>query len=176
LDLRWLPGDLQTQLKSQANIDASNGQIVDQDDRTTSTNGIDVEEVEGFSSQTALKAIDERAVSDLPWWAESAGTKDWLECDGHQETESTVIANDYHCNSRVNANLTNPLLLAIVLLLGTKSPSFLASTALVLLSFVYLPSVIISDWKQRRSFVSGLLDKLMEYRQERLQQETNKEE
>jgi hypothetical protein len=135
-----------------------------------------VEEVEGFSSQKALKAIDERAVADLPWWAESAGTKDWLECDGHQETESTVIANDYHYNSRFNVNLTNPLLLAIVLLLGTKSPSFLASTVLVLLSFVYLPSVIISDWNQQRSFVSGLLDILMEYRQERLQQETNKEE
>jgi hypothetical protein len=69
LNLRWLPGDLQSQFLS----------------RTTPYSAVNDRDI--FSTEAALEAIDQRASSDLPWWvlAESS--------DGEQGAVSTKVTN-----------------------------------------------------------------------------------
>jgi hypothetical protein len=68
LDLRWLPGDLQTQVRSLASISLD-------------------ELPHEFSSGTALRDIDQRSASDLPWWVSEASSD-----SEDADTMSSVVA------------------------------------------------------------------------------------
>jgi hypothetical protein len=154
LDLRWLPGDLQTHLRSQAESTSSlaetngDGLVSSEDstDDTTSTRHV-------YDFQKALQIIDERSTQFLPWWAaESPEMSD----EGQDVLDSS---DNVSIPQRQDLSLTNPIVLTIVLILANQSPSTLAGIALVLLSVVYLPAIVKGDMQQR-SRIEGLVAKL----------------
>jgi hypothetical protein len=110
LDLRWLPGDLQTQVRSLA---------------STSLNELPHE----FSSRTALWAIDQRSASDLPWWVVSDSSSDSEDAD----RMSSVVA-DVGSAATNNAGY---LLSAMVA--GTQAPIAMSMVVLGLASLVAFP-------------------------------------
>lgn len=115
LDLRWLPGDLQTQVRSLA---------------SPSLNDLP----EDISSQAALWAIDQRSASELPWWVtsgESSSSSSDSEDDGDQR--SSVVA-DVGSAATNNAGY---LLGAMVA--GTQAPVTMAALVLGLASVVAFP-------------------------------------
>jgi hypothetical protein len=112
LDLRWLPGDLQTQVRSLA---------------STSLNELPHE----FSSRTALWAIDQRSASDLPWWvvSDSESSSDSEDAD----RMSSVVA-DVGSAATNNAGY---LLGAMVA--GAQAPIAMSVVVLGLASLVAFP-------------------------------------
>lgn len=110
LDLRWLPGDLQTQVRSLA---------------STSLNELPHE----FSSRTALWAIDQRSASDLPWWVVSDSGSDSEDAD----SISSVVA-DVGSAATNNAGY---LLGAMVA--GAQAPIAMSVVVLGLASLVAFP-------------------------------------
>ncbi|KAG7343182.1 SacI homology domain containing protein [Nitzschia inconspicua] len=149
LDLRWLPGDLQTHMRSQANDKAVNKPIVQTPDNMIPKKSFS--EKDGFQMQTALRAIDERSTHIDPWW--TASSENWLVVERR-------AGSDYSVEKQSDLLLTaNSLWLAVVLILGIKFPSMVAGSALALLLFVYLPVCLQSDWQQRTK-LEGLLARL----------------
>ncbi|KAL3902834.1 MAG: hypothetical protein SGILL_010681 [Bacillariaceae sp.] len=159
LDLRWLPGDLQTHLRSQAEGTASS---LDVDPEESSSSPEDpAARKNGFDFQKALRIIDERSTQVLPWWAESLESEDSdEEVIGSLSFEHGVDLPQR--DQRNHALATNSLLLTFVLILGAKSPLFLALMCFTLLSFVYLPEVLESDFRQGRAWLQALLSKLQQ--------------
>ena len=143
-DLRWLPGDLQDQVRNQAKELVSNRDKMSKDTADPRMITRTKRDKGGFSSQEALKAIDERSIAELPWWTKSDG--DWLVIDDDEDekggTAHSVIAESSQHRSQV---ILTPIQLALVLLLGLRAPIILSSLAVAVLSFVYLPECIKHD-------------------------------
>ncbi len=148
LDLRWLPGDLQTQVRGQANEGTSEGSDDDEE-----TNVTPIFALGPFSSQQAMKAIDERSHIEMPWWTKSG--EGWLEVDEDEDDEVAISS------QHQGQVIVTPLQLAVVFYMGLKAPTLLGSIALGILSFVYLPECIQHDYQQQkdiRDFVENRLD------------------
>ena len=136
VDLRWISGDLQSQMIS--NADSLLMRTATGDDRETTPFG--------FSSGKALVSIDRRSYSGLPWWTDSAST-----------SGSEPSLNDFG-ESRVDVALENidlPIpeyqqflqldksqVLAVVLV-GLRAPNELAAALIALLLIVFLPDVVL---------------------------------
>ena len=138
LDLRWLPGDLQTQVRDQASEGQESGDE-EKDTAPTSTK-------ETFSSQQAMKGIDERSHAELPWWTKSE--EGWLEVGATEDDEATINELSQHKGQVI----VTPLQLAVVFYMGLKAPTILGGLALAILSFVYLPECIKHDYEQQKDF------------------------
>jgi hypothetical protein len=151
LDLRWLPGDLQSHLISQADdarASTSSSTILEEDDM----NG-------GFCSSKALEAIDRRAASDLPWWAEyeDAMNSDTEEAKGLLEKEETEEGADEQESSQSKVALPStgrqqhprmgPVQMVGVLFVGIKAPMSLAVVVVSLLGLAFLPALLQNDFK-----------------------------
>ena len=170
LDLRWLPGDLQTQVRDQAGEAPPNHE--ENDVTHASVTAIN----EGsFSSQQAMKAIDERSHVESPWWSNS--DEDWLQvgseddCDDDEAQGDNGIAINESSQHRGQFILT-PVQLAMVLYLGLKTPTILGSLALAILCFVYLPDCIQHDYEQQKSFRSYIESQLNEEKESPIGNET----
>ena len=155
LDLRWLPGDLQTQVRGQASETLPNEESDAQRD------GVPTPATGSFSSQLAMKGIDERSHVELPWWTKSE--EGWLEVDNDDEDEGST--NELSSQHKSQAIVT-PLQLAVVFYMGLKAPTALGSIALAILSFVYLPECIKHDYEQQKD-LRGFFEKSVEDGQDR---------
>jgi len=153
LDLRWLPGDLQAQVRNQANEKVSHRDNNSGDEADTRTKSKTKREKGGFNSQEALKAIDERSVAENPWWTKSVGNWLVINKDDGQDTSRSIVAESSQHRSQV---ILTPIQLATVLLLGLRAPIMLGSLAVVILSFVYLPECIKHDIEEIFSFAKSL--------------------
>jgi hypothetical protein len=153
LDLRWLPGDLQCHLKSQAALaENDNGNTGSQE------NAISFE----FSSGAALLDIDRRAASDQPWWnveveaqvlgsdqTESSGTKGNIKKKAKKgKSRDTTTANIMTTQPSISSTQ-----MLGVLAIALRAPMALAGTVVGLLGLVYLPEVI--DYHRRQSDFEG---------------------
>jgi len=138
LDLRWLPGDLQTQVRGQA----SEGISEDSED-DVENNIAPVFALGPFSSQQAMKAIDERSHMEMPWWTKSG--EGWLEVVDDDEDDEVAISSQHQ-----GQVIVTPLQLAVVFYMGLKAPTLLGSIAFAILSFVYLPECIQHDYQQQK--------------------------
>lgn len=135
LDLRWLPGDLQSHVLSQADDLTNEDEIEDQP--ATSE----------FSSSTALAAIDKRAASDLPWWAGD-------NYDGAFEEKSIVASLkdsqddrspdqvDRHFNGHQLYPRISPVQAFALLLIGYRAPTSLAAAVVSLFLLIFLPGLL----------------------------------
>jgi len=164
LDLRWLPGDLQTQVRDQASEPIPN---LDNVGENKDVIPAPAQRNEGiFSSQHAMKVIDERSRVEMPWWSKS--DKDWLEVgsedDDEEENENIAIMESLRHRSQV---ILTPAQLGLVFYIGLKEPRILGSLALVILSYVYLPECIEHDYQKQKS--------LRTYIENKLEEEENKE-
>jgi hypothetical protein len=174
LDLRWLPGDLQTQVRDQASEASSNHDQGCEENDVSPASAATINEG-AFSSQQAMKAIDERSNVELPWWSNS--DEDWLEVgsedddDDDEPQETNGIAINESSQHRGQVILT-PVELAMVLYLGLKAPTILGSLALAILSFVYLPDCIKHDYEQQKSFRSYIENRLNEEKENSIYNET----
>ena len=155
LDLRWLPGDLQTQVRGQASETLPNEESDAQRD------GVPTPATGSFSSQLAMKGIDERSHVELPWWTKSE--EGWLEVDNDDEDEGST--NELSSQHKSQAIVT-PLQLAVVFYMGLKAPTALGGIALAILSFVYLPECIKHDYEQQKDS-RGFFEKSVEDGQDR---------
>jgi hypothetical protein len=126
LNLRWLPGDLQTHLRSQASMDVAG--TVSQSSSSTE-----------FCSSAALEAIDRRAASDKPWW-------NVVDLSSDTESEEDVNAEGADVDSVAlppgigNPTLTRGYLLGMFLA-GVQAPLWVASAVVALLGLVFLPEI-----------------------------------
>ncbi len=138
LDLRWLPGDLQRQVRGQASEASPNEESNHQQD------GVPTPTTGTFSSQLAMKGIDERSHIELPWWTKSE--EGWLEVDNNEDEGATNELASQHKSQAI----VTPLQLAVVFYMGLKAPTALGGIALAILSFVYLPECIKNDYEQQK--------------------------
>jgi hypothetical protein len=144
LDLRWLPGDLQHHVISQARKD--------EDDASNSneSNGVKKE----FCSQTALEAIDRRAATDEPWWV----AFDDITSDGEevqpQEDDGGDSSNDEQEKEAAIPKTRGGVLhhpritvtqMFVAMFLATKAPLTLGAAVVALLGFTFLPDVLEMD-------------------------------
>ena len=145
LDLRWLPGDLQTHLKSQALLMAGNSEDKDILPEQGSS--------DAFSCSAALLEIDRRAASDEPWWSGIADLLSDSEDDGGKVDESApdgAADNDDQASESGKLVTTQPITathLLGVLAFAIRAPMALAGTVVGLLGLVFLPEVINSTNK-----------------------------
>jgi hypothetical protein len=137
VDLRWISGDLQSQMIS--NADSLQGR--------TST-GDDGEAIHfGFSTGKALVSIDRRSYSALPWWADSVTTRaseaslnvfgDSTKVDVAMESVELPVPENQQF-----LQLDKSQVLA-VLLVGLRAPHELATAVIALLLIVFLPDVVL---------------------------------
>eukprot|EP00536_Pseudo-nitzschia_multiseries_P017124 jgi/Psemu1/49425/gm1.49425_g len=144
LDLRWLPGDLQTQIRDQTSDTLTNS-VTDLDNEAKML--VDAKKNKGkFCSQQAMKAIDERSHADSPWWSKSDG--DWLVVDDQGVKRGTPVMGMNEHRSQV---LLTPTHLAFVFYLGFKAPSLLVGVTTLILSFIYFPECIKHDYRRQKS-------------------------
>ena len=155
LDLRWLPGDLQTQVRDQASEVPPNLQESDDEQEDAAPTPAK----ESFSSQLAMKGIDERSHVELPWWTKSE--EGWLEVGTEDDRDQVAINELSQHQSQV---IVTPRLLAVVFYMGLKAPSILGVIALAILSFVYLPECIKHDYQQQKEFRAFVENSLLEKR------------
>ena len=104
-ELRWLPGDLQTQVRGAAADDPIYG---DEDDQ--------------LSVGNALETIDLRASNHLPWWYSPESTSD---SDGTSRPTTRGVENE---------GVDNAAYLLMGLLAGSQAPIGLASSVIALLA------------------------------------------
>lgn len=141
LDLRWVPGDLQEHLRSRLEGGKDSGKA-----RDSKRGGLLPKLKFGFSSTRALKAMDERSISDLPWWyleeenvedndakvaKDDDATVDWLEKLGPHQRHPTLT----------------PGMVLSVLVLGFRAPMAMAKGIFSLVGLLYLQDVLSLDWK-----------------------------
>lgn len=163
LDLRWLPGDLQTHLRSQAGGDtASSNPRTDPQQSNTENDKVKVRPATssgGFQTQVALKAIDDRSKEIVPWWVELP--ENWLA--GTEEDKEEDIQGEYADLVESILNLwqrINIFTMILIMTLSIQSPNAVAYVSLALLSFVYLPTCLKEDWQQRSSRLEDILARL----------------
>uniref|UniRef100_A0A7S4AN49 SAC domain-containing protein n=1 Tax=Pseudo-nitzschia australis TaxID=44445 RepID=A0A7S4AN49_9STRA len=153
LDLRWLPGDLQTQLRDQTSDTVTNSVKNSENEVEKSTK---TKREEGkFCSQQAMKAIDERSHADSPWWSKSDG--DWLVLEDQDEKRQTSRLGMNEHRSQV---LLTPTQLAVVFYLGFKAPLSLVGLTISILSFVYIPECFKHDYRRQKSLKFNIQDRL----------------
>ena len=135
LDFRWLPGDLQMHLVSQAS------QVLD--DENTKPEG----STSRFCPQTALESIDRRSSSDDPWWYLNGDDSDNSDGDdaGKKSTvDDSVLpsetSNSFH-HPRISAS---HMLLALVV--GIKAPIPMAVLIVALIGLAFLPDLMDIGW------------------------------
>ena len=114
LDLRWLPGDLQDQMRGRA---LAVGQTEDVSKE--------------FSSSEALAAIDRRAASDDPWWLVQDDTTD-------EEDEETPNHDEVSRSDPVTKNIHAGYVMS-ALLVCTRAPLPMASLVFAMLGALYMP-------------------------------------
>ena len=140
--------DLQGQVRNQASGILSSG------DKNCKSK-IRRERDEGrFISQQALKAIDERSMTELPWWTRSCG--DWLVIKNDKDYADSVSLSSNVSSQHRSQIILTPMELASVLLLGLKAPTVLGSLAVAILGFVYLPQCIKHDLRQQRIYINHM--------------------
>ena len=160
LPLRWLPGDLQAQMRNQAKKIAPVNRNHTNNNEESNT-GIESQEKKGgFCFKEAIRAIDERSVAEKTWWAKSLGG--WLIIDGNdddivEDNErnslcSTVAESSQH-KSQI---ILTPIELALVLVLGLQAPIMLSSLVIIVLSYVYMPECIKHDTERMFDFVDKI--------------------
>jgi hypothetical protein len=131
LDLRWVPGDLQSHLRSQAeNLSWKRGRLINENSE--------------FSSSKALEAIDRRAASDMPWWAEAADSMSSNEANFNKE-ESESEGDDLPLTQHQRQPTVTPAQLLGILVVGIKAPRGLAAAVVTLLGLVFFP-----EWMEQR--------------------------
>ena len=126
LDLRWLPGDLQTQVRSLA--------------ASASTASDDA--WNDFMSPYALKAMDERSASDLPWWVVTANDSSDSEAESTTKfatTSTGLSSSSIPAAATAAAVLTNGGFLFGAMLAASQSPVGLAMVVLALVAASYVP-------------------------------------
>ena len=135
LDLRWLPGDLQVHMISQADEVESTGKVFE------------------FDSAKALESIDRRAASDLPWWAVMEEDTESTDDESHERSTEKNSDDEGDHSLEVGSYLaphqrhpsTRPIQFLFALVFGVKAPLSLAAAVVTLVGFVYLPAVIEHD-------------------------------
>ena len=156
LDLRWLPGDLQMQVRGRA----AEGTIED---------NADEKETESASfSQQAMKDLDERSHVELPWWTQTG--ESWLKVDAEDDKQVAINEASQHQGQVI----VTPLQLAVVFYLGLRAPTVLGSIALAILSFVYLPECIQHDYEQQKD-IRTLIENRLEGKDPETEDETEDE-
>lgn len=123
LDLRWVPGDLQAHFRSKSEDSAT----VKADEKEPTTNF-------KFSPFKALKAIDERSTSDLPWW--------WQIEDKDEDDDKSP--NDLLEPHQRHQILTRGQVFGL-LFVGINAPMTLAKSVVSLVAVVYLADIVRKD-------------------------------
>jgi hypothetical protein len=163
LDLRWVPGDLQEHLRSQAD----DAQAAPSSSTSTTKPRF------GFSSSKALKAMDQRSISDLPWWSFSLPT--WSSSSSSSTSTSSTTNTDSDTNEIMlvdaldphqrHPTLTRGQVLG-VLIFGFKAPRTLATSIVSLLGALYLKDIVQHDiaaaWKVKQKIEHGVKEELEE--------------
>eukprot|EP00526_Cylindrotheca_closterium_P001783 CAMPEP_0113633238 /NCGR_PEP_ID=MMETSP0017_2-20120614/17297_1 /TAXON_ID=2856 /ORGANISM="Cylindrotheca closterium" /LENGTH=1131 /DNA_ID=CAMNT_0000543867 /DNA_START=40 /DNA_END=3432 /DNA_ORIENTATION=+ /assembly_acc=CAM_ASM_000147 len=166
LDLRWVPGDLQEHLRSRAEETTSESYTTFTTGTTSTTTkeGLLPKLKFGFSPTRALKAMDERSTSDLPWWSLQDTNADGNDDDAESSSSTTAatIATTKDGDSNSNWLLeklaphqrhptpTRGGVLG-VLLLGFRAPMVVAVSMVVLLGLLYLQEILMHDWNMAGS-------------------------
>jgi hypothetical protein len=98
LDLRWLPGDLQSQVRSVAGTDDS----------------LTLDDWESLTIENALEAMDQRVSNYLPWWftTDSSSSSDSEINSAVLETETEAINNAGYLIGALVAGTQSPLCMA----------------------------------------------------------------
>jgi hypothetical protein len=157
VDLRWLPGDLQSHMISNADLLLEEGP-------SSHGKAIPFE----FSSSKALASIDRRSASDSPWWAEfaddddsSLGSSDMDDFDDGNEDEVASIDDDFSDNEEEDMGITTTLpeyqrfprlersQVLGILVIGLRAPIRMASAVVTLLGLIFLPAIIQHDFNRR---------------------------
>jgi hypothetical protein len=120
LDLRWVPGDLQSHLRSQAD---------DAEEASSNTIG---GKVFRFASIKALKAIDERSTSGLPWWCQ-------VENDD-MHTEENNLLDPHQRHPMLTRSQT-----FFFFVVGINAPMTLATSIVSLLGLFYAKDIAQHD-------------------------------
>ena len=123
LDLRWVPGDLQAHLRSQSEDSSATNKKAE----GTTASKAKFE----FSFSKALKAIDQRSTSDLPWW--------WQKEDDNNQSPNNLL--EPHQRHPI---LTRGQVFG-VLVFGVKAPKTLATSVVSLLILLYLADIVQKD-------------------------------
>jgi hypothetical protein len=107
LDLRWLPGDLQSQVRK---LISSSDEISD----------------DSFKSREHLQAIDDRAASDTPWWVVDSPPSE-VNSANSTSPSTTAVSPVYETDVTSASNLAYVLGAFIA---GTKAPLAVASVVI----------------------------------------------
>lgn len=152
LDLRWVPGDLQDHLRSQADDNAAEPEIA-------AAFKTEKKQRFEFSSSKALKAMDQRSTSDLPWWSLTSGIS------SDDEENSSKITEPLDPHQRHPITMTKSQVLGI-LIMGFRSPKTLSTSIVGLLGALYLKEILQHDMK-----AAGNVKERIEERIERIEQQ-----
>ncbi|KAL3937884.1 MAG: hypothetical protein SGBAC_007098 [Bacillariaceae sp.] len=194
LDLRWVPGDLQEHFRSRAEETSSSDESSTSSTSTASSRRSFLPKLKfDFSSTRALKAMDERSTSDLPWWSleeksnddDNDATIDTIATAATATTTTESSSSTIATREDPDDNWVLEQSLAPhqrhrtlsrgnvmgVLLLGFRAPMQVAMGMVLLLGFLYLQEICMHDWK----LVGSVAMKLKDY-YERSQQDAELEE
>jgi len=132
LGLNWIPGDLQSHLKSKTTFIAEN-------ERTNFLKG------GGYAPYQALRALESRSgetSETSPWWTQYP-PDDWIaEKTDFQRDLSVSVEHNHAGDLHKQQIVTLPLQLAVMLALGLRAPIFVASIAVAILAFLYAREMI----------------------------------
>jgi hypothetical protein len=135
VDLRWISGDLQSHMIS--NADAM---------LVGSSSGDDPKPAPfGFSSGKALIAVDRRSYSDLPWWADSGYEIDSerpLNSLGESKDDGALENGDVPVPEFDSVPRLEKSQVLAVLLVGLRAPTEFATAVVALLLMIFLPHVV----------------------------------
>ncbi|CAJ1946044.1 unnamed protein product [Cylindrotheca closterium] len=163
LDLRWVPGDLQEHLRSRAKSERTS---------TTTTTTAGTKLKFGFSSTRALKAMDDRSTSDLPWWslvedAEEASTTTESKSSSSTVATTNTDSNDSNNNSWLmveklaphqrHPTVTRTNVLSI-LFIGLKAPMTVAMGMSLFLGVLYFQDIWRHDWNLVERMATKMID------------------
>eukprot|EP00980_Cylindrotheca_fusiformis_P013664 scaffold3515_cov126-Cylindrotheca_fusiformis.AAC.13 len=128
LDLRWVPGDLQEHLRSQAADTMPSPQVPSRF---------------GFSASKALKAMDERSTSDLPWWSITTPSSTASVGTSTDGSSSSGGVEDLEPHQQ-HASITRSQVVGM-LLLGMQAPRTVSMVMVILLGVLYLNDILQHD-------------------------------
>ena len=132
LGLNWIPGDLQSHLKSKTAFIAEN-------ERTNFLKG------GGYAPYQALRALESRSgetSETSPWWTQYP-PDDWIAGQTKSQRGLSVSVEQSHADDLHKQQIvTLPLQLAVIFALGFRAPIFVASAAVAMLAFLYTQDII----------------------------------
>lgn len=132
LDLHWIPGDLQTHLKSNAI------------ELLTSAD-TELLRLGSYEKSQALRALDVRSRDPAPWWTQC--TSDSRADANKLVHDAEIIVSDPNPTDEWHQHqvLTLPIQLASVFALGVLAPNLLTAVTTAILSFVFMQDLIEND-------------------------------